>query len=100
MRQADGHAISDGLCSLEVRMGASPASGASGGIEERLVDLHRSALPAIEAAADEHASELGTLIRLDIDIGHWADKISLRPESKLLHNARTEFGYAIYLAAS
>src|SRR6266540_5440629 len=81
-------------------MAAAISSGATGGIEDRLVDLHKSALLTIHLTAHQHASELGSLIRHDVDIGRWASRLQHRPESKLLLNARTEFGYAIYSAAS
>jgi hypothetical protein len=83
-----------------MRASATPGPTSGSNIEDRLVDLHGTASLVIQNAARRHASSLGTLIRLDVDISRWVDRLTHRPESKLMHNARVEFGYGIYLASS
>lgn len=79
-------------------MGDHPAS--DGSIRDHLLSLHRRAGSAIQSAVDHRRTDIGSVLRLDLDIGMWADCLSNRPEAQQLQDARRELGFATFAASS
>jgi hypothetical protein len=51
------------------------------------------------STSDDFASDLGRLMQLDVDIRVWEERLSGRPEARLLSYARRELGFAQYAAS-
>ncbi|MFH9565561.1 hypothetical protein [Streptomyces globisporus] len=65
-----------------------------------LMNLHEQARSSIDLTVSSNSASLGELLRLDLDIKAFEERISERPEVTQLRSARKELGYAIYAAAA
>lgn len=79
---------------------ANPTQGPVDEIERQLLNLHTLADHCIRLSAREHSSQLGHVLQLDVDIREWELRLTQRPETQLLSNARRELGFATYAASS
>ena len=69
-------------------------------VTDHLLALHSRSGDIIRVSSSGNTAQLGSVLRLDLDIGVWEDRIIGRPESKQLSDARRELGFAIYSACS
>lgn len=69
-------------------------------IAPHLHKLHAEAKASIDLTVDSNSIAMSQLLRLDLDIKAFEDRIKERPEVTQLRSARKELGYATYAAAS
>ncbi|MET7462446.1 hypothetical protein [Nonomuraea sp. NPDC005501] len=69
-------------------------------VARHLLDLNETCRKIILSSEANNLSHLGGVLRLDLDIGVWEERLKGRPETKQLGDARRELAFAIFAAST